>query len=190
MAKFAQALNNIHPLSENSKIELSKLFKIKTYPANYILVEKNKKTNFVFFLLEGVARSYSTSPKGKEVNNIIYSDNSFLGSLPSLIKETKVVTPIETLTECKVIQGSYKDYIKLTDTYIDINTFHRKNLETFVIRLHQQDLGLANLNASQRYLKLIHQYPKIETKISQKNIALHLGITTVQLSRLKRDLRS
>ena len=190
MAKFAQALNNIHPLSENSKIELSKIFRIKTYPANYILVEKNKKSNFVFFLLEGVARSFSISPKGKEVNNIIYSDNSFLGCLPSLILDKKVVTPIQTLTECKLIQGNYKDYINLTNTHIDINTFHRKNLESFVIRLYHQDIGLANLNASQRYLNLIHQYPKIETKISQKNIALHLGITSVQLSRLKRDLRS
>lgn len=190
MKDFIERINNTHSISKNSWNELKKLLKIETYPPNYKLVEIGEVSEYAYFLLKGVARSYFTSQEGKELNSILYTDNSYLAEFTSLILGTPSLAPIETLTTCTVIKGKYSDFIKLTDTYIDLNILHRKNLESFYITLQKQDLDLANLSSTERYLKLIKEEPKIETLITQKNIAKHLGVSQVQLSRLKKQLYS
>ncbi len=189
MKTFIERINNTHPISENSLNELQKLVEIKTYPPNYKLVEPGKFSDKAYYLLKGVAKSYCTTQKGKKVNSALYTDNSYIAELTSLILGVpSSISTLETITTCTVIEGSYSKYIKLTETHKDLSILHRKNLENFYIILQKQDLDLANLNATERYLKLIKDEPKIETLITQKNIAAHLGITQVQLSRIKKEI--
>ena len=189
MKEFIERINKTHPISENSLNELQKLLKIKTYPPNYKLVEPGKISNNAYYLIEGVAKSYCTSKEGNKINSGLYTNNSYIAEFSSLIlRKPPAVSTLETITTCTVVEGNYHDYIKLTDTHKDLNILHRKNLENFYIILQKQDMDLANLNATERYLKLIKEEPKIESLITQKNIAGHLGISQVQLSRIKKEL--
>lgn len=188
MKGFIERINNTHPISENSWNELQKLVKVKTYPPKYKLEEPGKVSEKAYYLLKGVMRTYSTIIKGKKVNNGLYTDNRYVAEFISLILKKPSVSTLETLTTCTLVEANYNDFVKLTDTHSDLNIWHRKNLESFYITLQKQDLSLANLNATERYLNLIKEEPKIETLITQKNIAAHLGISQVQLSRIKKKL--
>jgi CRP-like cAMP-binding protein len=188
MKGFIERINNTHPISKNSWNELQKLVEIKTYPPKYKLEEPGKVSEKAYYLLKGVMRTYSTIIKGKKVNNGLYTDNRYVAEFTSLILKKPSVSTLETLTTCTLVEANYNDFVKLTDTHSDLNIWHRKNLETFYITLQKQDLSLANFNATERYLNLIKEEPKIETLITQKNIAGHLGISQVQLSRIKKKL--
>ncbi|MFB0938836.1 MAG: hypothetical protein QMB29_07855 [Urechidicola sp.] len=188
MKGFIERINNTHPISENSWNELQKLVEVKTYPPKYKLEEPGKVSEKAYYLLKGVMRTYSTIIKGKKVNNGLYTDNRYVAEFTSLILKKPSVSTLETLTTCTLVEANYNDFVKLTDTHSDLNIWHRKNLETFYITLQKQDLSLANFNATERYLNLIKEEPKIETLITQKNIAGHLGISQVQLSRIKKKL--
>jgi CRP-like cAMP-binding protein len=188
MKGFIERINNTHPISENSWNELQKLVEVKTYPPKYKLEEPGKVSEKAYYLLKGVMRTYCTIIKGKKVNNGLYTDNRYVAEFTSLILKKPSVSTLETLTTCTLVEANYNDFVKLTDTHSDLNIWHRKNLETFYITLQKQDLSLANFNATERYLNLIKEEPKIETLITQKNIAGHLGISQVQLSRIKKKL--
>lgn len=188
MKGFIERINNTHPISKNSWNELQKLVEVKTYPPKYKLEEPGKVSEKAYYLLKGVMRTYSTIIKGKKVNNGLYTDNRYVAEFTSLILKKPSVSTLETLTTCTLVEANYNDFVKLTDTHSDLNIWHRKNLETFYITLQKQDLSLANFNATERYLNLIKEEPKIETLITQKNIAGHLGISQVQLSRIKKKL--
>lgn len=189
MKGFIERINNTHPISENSWNELQKLVEVKTYPPKYKLEEPGKVSEKAYYLLKGVAKSYCTSQEGKKINSGLYTDNSYIAEFTSLIlRKPPAVSTLETITSCTLIEANYNDFVKLTDTHSDLNIWHRKNLETFYITLQKQDLSFANFNATERYLNLIKEEPKIETLITQKNIAGHLGISQVQLSRIKKKL--
>lgn len=188
MKGFIERINNTHPISKNSWNELQKLVEVKTYPPKYKLEEPGKVSEKAYYLLKGVMRTYCTIIKGKKVNNGLYTDNRYVAEFTSLILKKPSVSTLETLTTCTLVEANYNDFVKLTDTHSDLNIWHRKNLETFYITLQKQDLSLANFNATERYLNLIKEEPKIETLITQKIIAGHLGISQVQLSRIKKKL--
>ena len=188
MKEFVERINKTKSISKNSLNELQKILKIKTYPPKYKLVESGKTSEKAFYLINGAAISYYISPEGKKVSSGLYTDDSYIAELTSLILKKPSKSTLETLTNCTVVEGNYYDFIKLTETHSDLNILHRKNLEHFYMILQKQDINLANLNATDRYLNLIKEEPKIEILISQKNIATHLGISQVQLSRIKKEL--
>ena len=188
MKEFVERINKTKSISKNSLNELQKILKIKTYPPKYKLVESGKTSEKAFYLINGAAISYYISPEGKKVSSGLYTDDSYIAELTSLILKKPSKSTLETLTNCTVVEGNYYDFIKLTETHSDLNILHRKNLEHFYMILQKQDINLANLNATDRYLNLIKEEPKIEILITQKNIATHLGISQVQLSRIKKEL--
>lgn len=190
MKDLINHINNTHQLSDTSWKELIKLFKVKTYPSNYKLVEIGEKTNYFFFSLKGIVRSYKLCKDGKEFNSNIFTENNYLGVFSSLISKKPSELGLECLTECELVRINYDNFIDLTDKYMDLNILHRKNLKSFYIALIKRERCLVSLTSTDRYLTLKEKIPSIDNLVSQKHIASHLGITPVQLSRLKKNIYS
>ena len=190
MELLKKKMNRIYPLSEETWKEYSSLLNYKQYPSKHKFCKLGQRATKGYFLIDGYVRVYMISENGTETNKYLYPSGSFFAAFTSLITQNPSKVEIECLTDCEIVEFNYYDFIKLSNTRMDISILQRKNLEKFYIGLEKRELELASLNATDRYLALIKRMPKIETKVSQKNIALHLGITTVQLSRLKRNLQS
>lgn len=190
MKDLINHINNTHQLSDTSWKELIKLFKVKTYPPNHKLVEIGEKPNYFFFSQKGIVRSYKLCKDGKEFNSNIFTEKKYLGIFSSLISKKPSEFGLECLTECELVRINYDNFIGLTDMYMDINILHRKNLRSFYVALIKRERELVSLTSTNRYIALKERTPSINNLISQKHIASYLGITPVQLSRLKKDLYS
>jgi len=190
MEKLIDIINSIHPLSESSLKELIRITEIEEHPSRYKLIELDKKTNHFYFLLSGIARAYTISINGKESNSSIFLGNNFISSFSALINKTPSKTIIECLTNCKIAKCNYLEYIKLADKHIDLNIIYRKSIEHLFYTSEVRDIEFATMTATERYLAVKNRIPQIDNLISQKHIASHLGITSVQLSRLKKKLLS
>jgi CRP-like cAMP-binding protein len=57
------------------------------------------------------------------------------------------------------------------------------------IEKEQREREFLSENATQRYINLIKQEPKFESRIPQHLIASYLGITPVALSRIRKRLK-
>jgi len=188
MDQFFNHMNCIVPLSTKSEEAFRKILTKKTYPAKYKLCEIGKIPSKIGYLKLGIARAFMISPKGKEYNKSIFAKGEFLASYTSLIQNTPSKYTIECLTDCVVINCNYVEFMNLVVLYNDIGRLHRKNIERVYLYMHNRNLDFLTLDATQRYLNLCNRIPNIDSLITQKQIANHLAITPIQLSRIRKKL--
>jgi CRP-like cAMP-binding protein len=175
-------------VSPESKSELTKILEIRKHKSGELLCNIDDKPHKVYFILSGFARGFATSSKGSTYNRAIYAKGEFMASLASLIMKTKAQLALECLTECETIETEYDLFIKLSNLYPDIAKIYTKVLEENFIKLEQSNIQLATMSATERYLALRKRIPMIDNYISQYQIASHLGITPIQLSRIRKSI--
>ena len=69
-----------------------------------------------------------------------------------------------------------------------LESFFRRKLERAFAFNHQRILSLQKDSGEQRYLDFIHQYPNIEQRVKNYQIASYLGIAPESLSRIRNQL--
>ncbi|AOW20220.1 Crp/Fnr family transcriptional regulator [Urechidicola croceus] len=188
MDKFLNFVKNTSPLSERSLEEFKKILTTVEYSSGSKLCEIGEIPQDIYFLESGIIRGFLISHKGNEYNRTIFIENSIVGAYSSLIEKLPSLYTLECITDCKLIKCNYNKYIKLLETYNDIGTFHRKNVEQFYVFLSHRRNELLTLDATQRYINLRDRISNIDNLLSQKVIASHLGITNIQLSRIRKKL--
>ncbi len=191
MSTLIDIIYGTYPLTNETQEKLLSLIETHKFSAKHKLEESGKQATCFYFLIEGIVRAYSYSSKDEKESNLdLFFKNSFFSSFESLIKGTPSHLDIECLTDCVIAKCNYNEFIKLTNQCPDLNLGYIKSLENLLILNETRDIEFATLTATDRYIALRKRFPKIDNLISQKHIASYLGITTVQLSRLRKKLYS
>lgn len=189
MDQFINYIKSIHPLSQQSIIKFSEILTEKKYFEKDLICEIGRTPNKISFLKSGIARIFTILPKENEYNKVIFTRGDFMGCLTGLITKKPSVFTIECLSDCEVIECEYDKFISLVEKNNDLATFHIKNLEKLYLTNYKRSFGHLTLNATERYLELREQIKDIDILISQKQIANHLAITSIQLSRIRKKLK-
>ena len=176
------------PLTKDSWTKLQKISNEIEVPKKTILCNAGDTPNYFYFIKKGVSRGYLTLSNGHEYNKAIFTDNNFFGALSALIRGNNSNISYETLTDCKLVQVNFHAFMRLVETKNDINKLYRRVLEELFLKLEIRDIDLVTLNATERYMKLRAHTPEIDNLISQYHIASNLGITPIQLSRIRKKL--
>ncbi|HIP48437.1 MAG TPA: Crp/Fnr family transcriptional regulator [Lutibacter sp.] len=113
-----------------------------------------------------------------------------MASLSALIQNKKANLALECLTDCTLIEVNWESFMELAKTNPEIGIFYRKVLEERFVRFELSNIQLATMTATERYVELRKRCPDIEKQVSQLNIASFIGITPVQLSRIRKKLFS
>ena len=167
---------------------ISDKLKIKTFEKGEMILMKGEVSSHVYFVLDGLLRSYSIDSKGKthiiqfapeqwwlsERNGILFNEESefFLDA----IENTKaIVLPKDFITEsAKIVPCMY-----------ELNASMLNN----AIRFMQKRINmLLSATAEERYLNFIKLYPNLTLRVPQWMIASYLGITPEFLSKIRRKI--
>jgi CRP-like cAMP-binding protein len=167
---------------------ISDKLKIKTFEKGEMILMKGEVSSHVYFVLDGLLRSYSIDSKGKthiiqfapeqwwlsERNGILFNEESefFLDA----IENTKaIVLPKDFISEsAKIVPCMY-----------ELNSTMLNNAIRF---MHKRINMLLSATAEERYLNFIKLYPNLTLRVPQWMIASYLGITPESLSRVRKDL--
>lgn len=182
----ANFLNSISNISEDIIEELKKISELKTVKAGKQIVKLNEVPSKVYMLISGVVRCYLSTESGKEFNKSFYLPFNFLGPLTALIQKKPSLLAFETLADCEMYEVDYYKLIELCKKFESLNMLYSKVLETVYVAYEKRLVELISLDAKSRYLELRTQIPNVETLIPQYHIASYLGITPVQLSRIRK----
>jgi len=167
---------------------ISDKLKIKIFEKNELILMKGEVSSHVYFVLDGLLRSYSIDSKGKthiiqfapeqwwlsERNGILFNEESefFLDA----IENTKVVVlPKDFISEsARIVPCMY-----------ELNASMLNN----AIRFMQKRINmLLSATAEERYLDFIKLYPNLTLRVPQWMIASYLGITPEFLSKVRKRL--
>lgn len=147
------------------------------------LVEEGKTHNYVYFLLEGAARSYYLK-EGLEVNSWFAFEDEMVGSLQNYLGKPSRVS-IELLENSKLVCLQLDSMREALKKEAILNVFVRKILEEYTDFLEDRLFGLQHMSSMDRYTYLLETDKQIWDRVSLTHIASYLGMSRETLSRLR-----
>lgn len=190
MTPLHKFMNNISPLSEVSYNAFMEKCEDTKYKAGTVLVEIGSTPENLYFIKKGVSRSYSLSEKGVEYIRSLISTYNILACTESLITKEPTKIALQCLTDCEALEINYDTLMEMCKSNNEISAWYTRTVELHYGHLQKTNDELLTLNATDRYLKLQKRIPNIDNMINQYHIASKLGITPIQLSRIRKKLYS
>ncbi len=181
-------LNTVGEIPEDLFRELESISELKKVKAGHQVVKFNEVPTKIYLLVSGIIRCYLSAESGKEYNKSFYFPMSFIGPLTALVKKQPSRFVFESISECELYEVDYEQLMQLYVKNAALKTFYSKVLEMVYMQYEKRLVDLISLDATQRYLELRKEQPNIDRLISQYHIASYLGITPVQLSRIRKKI--
>ena len=175
-------------LTDSEILLCKQYFEPVLFPKNYIIEEEGKTPKYLYFVVSGFLRLFHYNDLGDEITTHINCPPGFITSYFNFINQTLSNENVECITDCKLL--------KISKNNLDILTSESSVFKDFSIYVFQQSISynenrskeLAALNAEQRYLKLIENYPAVIQNVPLQYIASFLGINPKSLSRIRKQL--
>lgn len=164
------------------------LFDTKCLEKNEYLLREGEVCDFVAFVNSGALQYFMIVDSGEEKmtdfafgGDWVCDNHSRLKQLPSglYIRATE-------RTELTIIPHSQLQ--KGYELVPQLERLGRTLMEEAFVKVVQQTIDLQTLSATERYLKLIDQYPLVLQQIPLCCVANYLGIAPKSLSRIRKQL--
>ena len=190
MAKLAQTLSKLCALSERELQPLLALFRATTLQSGEDFVKEGQLGTQLAFLESGLLRSYYISPDGKEHNKHFFQAGELLAPLTSL--DTGLPSPvyIGCLREAQLQVADYARLLQVYEDFPYLNKVGRVVVEWAWIGKERRETQFIMMNTEERYRAFLEEFPELENEIPQYHIASYLGMSPVQLSRIRAKLFS
>ena len=185
VADLREAVEHFCDLPDEVIRSFVALFSPQHLSAGEDFISQGEMGSKVAFLRKGLMRSYYLTPKGEEFNKHFFIAGSFFAPLTSLVLEKPSPLYIGALEDSQLEVADYKAVEALCQNKPILNLLMRKIVELAWIGKEQRETQLVMLSASQRYDAFLEEFPDLERRIPQYHIASYLGITPVQLSRIR-----
>lgn len=181
------ALNNISPITEESWADLHLLFEPLELNRNEYLVREGSKVDSCYLLFEGVIRVYYNKD-GNEYNKTFFTPGMFPTPLTALLSGASSSLSFQSLVHAKLVKFSYKSFRDLFVKHRCLESLLLRILELAWIQKERHDIHMVTNDATSNYMIFRQDYPGLENQIPQYHIASYLGITPIQLSRIRAQL--
>jgi CRP-like cAMP-binding protein len=101
--KLIHKVSNLIPLQDADIQTLTRAFKAIQVPKNTLLEEENKRTKYLYYIVEGYVRVYY-SKEGEERTTQINCPSGFITSYQSFIADVPAYDNVQTITECTLLR--------------------------------------------------------------------------------------
>jgi len=186
--KLDQILDEIYPLSEQSKLKLKECVTEVKYPKGHILLKADKIESKIYFIKKGIARAYANS-FDSEITFWFGKEGDTIISMKSYVANEKGYEDIELLEDCELYELKAAQLQKLFEEQIDIANWGRKFAEKELVKTEERLISRQFRTATERYINLLKKNPDLIQRVQLGHIASYLGITQVSLSRIRAEIK-
>ncbi|MEO9569597.1 MAG: Crp/Fnr family transcriptional regulator [Polaribacter sp.] len=185
--KLSDFLLNLVPFSDEELTDIIIHFKEEKFKKNAILLKNGTICDKLYFIKEGMSRSFYTRKDGKEVTQWFFGNGHFMASAESFFNQTPSFYNLEILEDSILYSISFKKMELLLAKYHNMEKCIRLlSIEMFTKLVHKMNATQFH-SAKERYSYMILEYPNIVHRISLGHIASYLGMTQETLSRIRRN---
>ena len=162
------------------------LVNIKQFDKGEVITEMGKVENYVYFIIEGVTRSYFFK-EDKEISLDFHFTGDFISVYESFLDRTPAGHAIEALTPLSMLRIRYENLAKLYEKAPKFEQVGRIMTEELFKKSSERVKDLLSLSATERYVKLLDAHPQYVQNIPLKYLASFLNITPESLSRIRKS---
>ncbi|ULC58331.1 Crp/Fnr family transcriptional regulator [Flaviramulus sp. BrNp1-15] len=181
-------LNSFTKVSDKNIESLLKISELKKVKAGTQLIKLGEVPTKAYMIMSGIIRCYLITESGKEFNKSFYLPVNVVGPLTSLIHSKPSIFVFETLIDSEIYEVDFLRFKDLCEKNLEVNLLYSSVLESIYTRYETRLLELISMEAKDRYLELKKKIPNVDDIIPQYHIASYLGITPVQLSRIRKKI--
>jgi CRP/FNR family transcriptional regulator, anaerobic regulatory protein len=183
LTDFIERLNSITPMSVEATKYIQKIITFHRLPKWTLLLAEGQISDRLYFLCDGTARAFYYE-KGEEITSWVGTQNDFIYSKASFIKQKPSTETIQLLEDSVVICFHKNDIKNLFEKYPETVYLSLKITEQFLLKTDEMVRSL-RLSAEDRYTRFKEQYPEIASKVKIQYIASFLGLSHSHLSHLR-----
>lgn len=172
-------------LSEDEKLELLAHSEVSSADKNYHLVNTGDNVQYALYLMDGIVRYYAVTEDGQEVTKAFYLDSFLIGSFDVTFNHVPNKFSVQALTPVTFLKIPINNIRNLLDkSHTFCKVYNSFIVSVFVFK-ERREIELLSTTAKERLEKFNEEFPQIANEISNVTLASYLGITPVQLSRIK-----
>ena len=185
MKKF---LSEIATISDSILDEYISHWKHHTLPRKTIVTESGKTERFIYFVKEGIQKSYYLH-EGKQHIMFFAYNPSFSGVMESFLTQTPSRYYLETITESKFLRLSYQKHTELIEKHRELETMFRIVTEQFLLGIIERHHQLMAFNTETRFKNFVQRSPHLLNMIPHKDLASYLRIDPTNFSKLINSIK-
>jgi len=186
-------------LDEREWEELSELFTTVTYKKGEHIYGKTEKSEALYFIVDGIVRSYKLEEEGKDftwtfhclnmntINHRMLMDVVVVDYV-SFTKSIPEELAFEVLADATLMKINKSDLLALYTSSAKWQKFATTMAEDSYAVMRERTFNLLTKSAGERLERLKNYFPGVfEKNVKIDHIASYLGITRQSLGRLQRD---
>ncbi|MNK83658.1 fumarate/nitrate reduction transcriptional regulator [compost metagenome] len=181
-------LNYITPLSEPFLQRINRQLLTEPFKARQLLLQIGEIARRVYYVKSGLLRGYFFDENGKEHTSWFVQKGDILLSASSFFDQSPSAEYIEVLQDSILQSLTWYELQTYYADFREANLIGRMIIEKYHVLSEARNRFLRITDQTQRYRRLLADYPQIEQLTTAKNIASYLGINRETLSRIKSRL--
>ncbi len=167
---------------------LKGIFKPELLHKDEFFIHQGEMSTRIGYVVHGAFRSFSITEDGNDITKYFYTERSILFSYAAYVQKKESSSSIQALEDSEILTASMVDLEPALLADITLGTLFKNKLDEVMIMKDRQASNFKELNALERYRQFLVDYPGLEARIKQHQLASYLGITPVSLSRIRKKL--
>ncbi len=176
-------LDKIYEVDEEILLKYFSYWKEENYPAKTILTATGETQKDMYFILEGVQKSYQITKSKEHIVEFTYFP-SFSGIPDSFLTQTPSKYYLETISKTRLLKLSFEKHQELMKEFREIETLFRKLTELILFSIIDRHYEQISLDMKSRFISNLNKRPELLNLVSQKDLASYLSIDPTNLSKL------
>lgn len=185
MEHIIRKMRELYPVSDEALDLFTSQLRKLVIPPKTIIIEAGKVNRNVYFIERGITRSYSIADDGREVTSWFSMEGEATCSSFSLYRNAPGFEYVETLEEVEAYVLSIEELNRLYTCHIDLANWGRVLQQENFLRLQDTHLARLSLSATERYERMVKDFPDLYNRVNLGYVASFLGITLPSLSRIR-----
>lgn len=186
--KLLQFISSDFHFNSDEIEAIKQYFEPVSYSKHTLLEEAGKIPGYLYYIVSGYLRLFYMDENGNEVTTHINCPPGFFTSYTHFISQTRSEDHVECITDCELLRITKENLDQLVSSSQSMKDFSISVFQKSIAYNENRSKELSVLNAEQRYLKLIENYPEIIQNVPIQYIASFLGMKPESLSRIRKKI--
>lgn len=157
----------------------------KKYRRRQFVVVAGEECRYEYFVNKGCVKQYYLDNKGQEHILAFAPEGWWTGDMYGFINNQPALTTVEAIEDTEVLALEKNAFEDMLIKIPKLERFFRIILQRAMVSNQKRIIGNMSQSGAERYDSFVQQYPSLEQRLSQRQIAYYLGITPESLSRIK-----
>lgn len=188
---LSNAILHLNPkMSEDALNYLLDASTFSTYQNKDVIIKPLELQLNLYFLTSGLLRGYYIDDKGNDITIRFVNNQGWITHYSALLTNTSSKYTFQCLEECTVIELPFEQIQKGYNQYPSLERLGRLISESVLKTQQARIESFQFLDAEQRYLEFLNNYPELFNRVSLSHLSTYLGIQRQSLTRIRKKIAS